>query len=213
MDGADRDEGERVLWRGSEQSTRDGVRRRQLLDAALQLYGTAGFRQTTVQQLCRLAAVSSRSFYELYPHHEGLLVELYEELNAEVLDGFAGADVRDAGDLASSVRTLVAGALGPMLADGRKARVLEIESVGVSDDLEAHRRAAYRRFAAGIDKAFVAFVEAGLARPAPGGLTSMILVGGITEALVQRLQLPESARALPEEFLDQITAVIVRLIS
>lgn len=201
------------LWRGSKQSARDAARRRKLLDAALELYGTAGYRATTVQHLCREAGVSSRSFYELYPHHEALLVELYQELNAEVLAGFAEAEVAAASDLQGSVRLLVAGALGPMLCDGRKARVLEIESVGVSEDLEQHRRAAYRTFAHGIDKAFGAFVDASLARPAPAELTSLILVGGITEALVQRLQTPHAQRADVEEFLDQIAAVIVRLIS
>ncbi|WP_198165876.1 TetR/AcrR family transcriptional regulator [Agromyces laixinhei] len=192
---------------------RDETRRRQLMDAALELYGTIGYRATTVQAVCKSAGVSSRSFYELYPDQEMLLTELYRALNDEVLSGISGAKVSATDELAASVRALLARSLEPMLRDGRKARVLEVESVGVSAELERQRRIAYRTFADAIDEAFAAFVRAGLTNEAPGGLTSLILVGGITEALVQRVQTPESERSERESFIDEIAAVILRLIT
>lgn len=202
-----------ALWRGSARHTRDEARRHRLREAALELYGTVGYRATTVQAVCRAAGVSSRSFYELYPHQEALLSQLYGALNDEVLAGLGEGDASDTVDLARSVRTMVALSLEPMLRDERKARVLEIESVGVSDDLERDRRTAYRTFAAAIDAAFARFATAGLIRAAPGGLASLILVGGITEALVQRVQAPEAERSAPEAFVEEITAVVLRLIA
>ena len=49
-------------------------RRRQLLDAGLELFGTAGYRATTVRQLCREAKVSDRYFYEQFDSTEDLLL-------------------------------------------------------------------------------------------------------------------------------------------
>ncbi|MFD4420992.1 TetR/AcrR family transcriptional regulator [Agromyces sp. NPDC058484] len=201
-----------ALWHGTAQHTRDAARRRRLLDAALELYGTIGFRATTVQALCRLATVSTRSFYELYADQERLLEQLYRELNDEVLAGFALAVVEPGVGLAVSLRRLVAASLEPMLLDERKARVLEIESVGVSAELEAQRRTAYRTFAVAIDAACEEFVRAGLIGEAPAGLASLILVGGITEALVQRVQTDVSSREPDAAFIDAIAAVILRVI-
>lgn len=200
------------LWHGSARSSRDDDRRRRLLDAALQVYGTTGYAGATVGHVCRLAHVSTRSFYELYADQAELLTQLYRELNAEVLAGFADAQL-DAGErLDRAVRTLVAAALTPMLADERKVRVLEVESVGVSPALEQERRAAYRTFAVAIDAVFAAFARAGLIAAAPGGLASLMLVGGITEALVQRTQTPPADRPGAAVFIDEVAEVIARML-
>ena len=201
-----------TLWRGSARSSRDETRRRRLREAALELYGTNGYPATTVQSICRQAKVSSRSFYELYPQQEELLADLYRELNQEVMEGISHARVADGETLEHFVREMVAKALTPMLSDDRKARVLEVESVGISDELEQHRREAYRALARAIDEAFMALAVAGMSREAPGGLTSLILVGGITEALVQRVQTPRAKRTPPEVFIDQVSEVALRLL-
>ncbi len=200
------------LWRGSARSSRDEERRRRLLDAALEIYGTTGYAGASVGSVCRLAHVSSRSFYELYSDQSELLAHLYRMLNDEVLSGFADASVNVAEPLFKTVRTLVAGALATTLEDERKVRVLEVESVGVSDSLEQERRSAYRAFAAAIDSAFNALQRSGRIESVPGGLSSLILVGGITEALVQRVQTPAALRTDTARFIDDVTEVIVRLI-
>ena len=200
------------IWRGSAQSARDEERRRRLRAAALEIYGTSGYATATVRDVCRLAHVSTRSFYELYPEQTGLLRELYRELNVEVLTGFDAAEGDIGRPLAPAVRALVSAALAPMLHDERKARVLEVEAVGVSEDLERERRQAYREFAAAIDAAFAAFVRAGLVPVAPPPLTALILVGGITEALVQRVQAPPHERPDADVFIDQVAAVILQVL-
>lgn len=202
---------ETSLWHGTARHTRDQERQQRLLGAALELYGTVGYRATTVQSVCRLAKVSTRSFYELYSDQEELLERLYRDLNSEVLDAITDVAIEPSADAFSAARTLVAAALGPMLRDERKARVLEVEAVGVSDAMERERRLTFRRLATAMDSAFEALAEAGLIVAAPGGLTSLILVGGITEALVQRVQTEPSDRQSTSEFFDEITSVIVRV--
>ncbi|MGV8885021.1 MAG: TetR/AcrR family transcriptional regulator [Microbacteriaceae bacterium] len=199
------------LWRGTAQHTRDQERRQRLLDAALELYGTVGFRATTIQHLCSLAKVSTRSFYELYASQEELLQALYLRLNAEVLAVITDVSIGDEPAVFSVVRGFVAAALEPMLLDERKARVLEVEAVGVCESLERERRMTFRRLAGAIDAALAALAATGRSAPPPGGLTSLILVGGITEALVQRVQTVAAERTSTAEFLDEVSRVIVRV--
>jgi AcrR family transcriptional regulator len=197
------------LWHGTARHTRDQERRRRLLDAALELYGTAGYRRTTVAAVCRLAKVSTRSFYELYADQEQLLERLYLDLNGEVLAALTELTIEPVPNVFAVGRRLVAAALGPMLQDERKARVLEVEVVGISEALEHERRLNFRRLADAVDTAFDALANARLIDRVPKGLTSLILVGGITEALVQRVQTEPSDRVSTPEFLDEVTRVIV----
>ena len=199
------------LWHGTERNTRDQERKRRLLDAALELYGTQGYRATTVHAVCQSARVSTRSFYELYADQGELLTRLYHDLNNEVLDAIAARTVLPAADALSAVKALVAAALGPMLEDERKARVLQVEVVGVSQALARERRLTTRRMAAAVDAAFDDIAAAGLIEAAPKGLTSLILIGGITEALVQRVETKPSQRESKAEFIEQVAQVIVRM--
>lgn len=198
------------MWHGTDRSKRDEDRRRRLLDAALELYGTAGYSATPVQTVCRLAKVSTRSFYQLYAGHHELLTRLYLNLHEEVLEAIVARPSDPGPDLVPAISALVSQVLGPMLVDDRKARVMEVEAVGVSVELELQRRLTIRRLAAALDDAFADFASAGLISSAPGGLTSLILIGGITEALLQRVQTEPRDREPISEFTDQIAAVIVR---
>lgn len=202
---------ESPLWHGTERDVRDTERRRRLLDAALELYGTVGYGSTTVGAVCRLAKVSTRSFYELYSEHQELLAHLYLDLNQEVLGAITGGTGAPAGDVLAATRMLVAAALGPMLADERKARVMQVEVVGVSAEMERQRRHTNRQLAGAVDEAFEGFAAAGLIDKAPGGLAGIILIGGITEALVQRVQTDPGLRGPTPEFIDSIAKVIVTM--
>lgn len=199
------------LWHGTARETRDRQRRRRLLNAALELYGTVGYRASTVQGVCRLAKVSTRSFYEIYADHEHLLESLCHDLNDEVLAAIAERAEAPAPDAFAATRRLVSAVLGPMLADDRKARVLQVEAVGVSEALEQERRRNFRRLGAAVDRAFEGFAAAGLIASAPSGLASLIIVGGITEALVQRVQTEFSVRVPTSVFIDEVAEVVVRM--
>ncbi len=73
---------------------RDGERRQRLLDATLELHGSAGCASMTVQPVCKLAKVSTRSFYELYADHEELLTCPYLYLKEEILETIGRGSIR-----------------------------------------------------------------------------------------------------------------------
>lgn len=217
------------LWRGTSRADRDGARRQRLLEAALQLYGTLGFRATSIQALCHESGVSSRSFYELFPARgassaqealsaqESLLEQLYTILNEEITEALATLTIPANASLLDTTVHVVSAALMPMLGDERKARVLEVEAVGVNDSLETRRRETMRMLAAAVDAAVAHLRDVydlpnrGTASGAGGpDLTSLILVGGITEALVQRVHTPVEERTSTTEFLTLIAEVALR---
>ena len=107
--------------------------------------------------------VSSRSFYDLFPARrsdagqdsltaqESLLEELYIILNEEIGQALTTLTIPAGTSLLEATIHIVSTALTPMLSDERKARVLEVEAVGVSESLEARRRATMRMLAAAVD--------------------------------------------------------------
>lgn len=123
-------------------------RRQQFLDAGLELFGTVGYRATTVRILCKQAKLTDRYFYESFTGTEDLLVEVYrkcmDELQGRVLQSIAGA--RPGAD----VRLLVQSGLDSFFAgveDARVARVIWLEILGVSPRVDQMYTAGVRGFA------------------------------------------------------------------
>jgi AcrR family transcriptional regulator len=124
-------------YAGEAPEDRAARRRRQLLDAGLELFGTIGYRKATVRLICREARVADRYFYEAFASTEELLLAVYHEcldrLQATVLEAVAG--------LEDDVETLAHDGLDAFFAcveaDPRLARVVWFEILGVSDRVEA----------------------------------------------------------------------------
>jgi len=53
-------------------------RRRKLIDAAIQLYGTQGYHNTTVRGVCAAAHLTERYFYESFASSEELLLTVFD---------------------------------------------------------------------------------------------------------------------------------------
>ena len=214
-------------WRGMPAGERDALRRERLLAAGLQLFGTVGYRGTTVQGLCQEAGVSSRSFYELFEGREALLEAVYVRATQEIVAGLAAVRMPDDGGSGPGpgsgpgsgpgavdevVRAGVRAAIGPMLADERLGRVVEIEAVGVSESLERRRRVTNLGIARAADRLQEAMMAGGLIPRRPTGLSSIVMVGGVTEAMVAQITSPGRQRLPAEDFLEEMARVIGRLL-
>ena len=131
---------------GESASDRLGRRRRQLLDAGLELFGTAGYRATTVRLLCREARVSDRYFYEQFDSTEDLLVTVYDECTARL----EAAALTALGDGTGEVGDVARRGLDAFLAlvedDPRLARVVWFEVLGVSARVESTYLSRMQRF-------------------------------------------------------------------
>ena len=211
-----RPEGTGRRWRGLSSDERDAQRRRRLLDAGRDLFGTVGYTATPVQGICQHAGVSSRSFYELYDGREALITEVYEQATQDIERDVLAVVPTLAGparDLDGLVRSTLVAAIGPMLADERLGRVLEIEAVGVSEALETVRRRANGRIADAIGAVLEGLMDAGLVPRFLLGLIGTVLVGGVTEALIAHLQEAPTARRSSDAFVDEMTRIVLRLVA
>ena len=72
-------------------------RRRQIADAAVQLFIEKGFHKTTTRQIARAAESSIGSLYEYFTSKEDILYMVCESIHAEVERGVTGAMSRATG--------------------------------------------------------------------------------------------------------------------
>lgn len=197
-------------WRGSSREQRDAERRDRLIQAGLEIFGTTGYQTSTVTRLCSMASVSTRSFYELFSHRSDLLLAVYLHICDELLQALRTLPPLPSDSLHRWLRDAVEVVLGPLLADLRKIRILEIEMVGVSDDLEQSRRDTTRAITDALGDWQRAVSGAG--DPLRRALLATFIEGGMSEALVAyaRHELPSDVTA--DEFLDQVAALIESLL-
>ncbi len=119
---------------------RKALRRRKLLDTALELYGTNGYSATSIEQICSKARVTTRHFYEEYEGREQLLKALYAEVVSNVTNNVVEALANASSDFASLIRAGVDAFVRTLLTDSRMGRIFCVEVVGVSQELEIYRR-------------------------------------------------------------------------
>lgn len=115
-------------WRGREPADRVADRRAQLVEAGLELMGTAGARGVSMRGVCRQAGLTERYFYESFGHVDELLVEVLELVVLQARDAlFAALDTAPA-ELGPLIRHGVRAFTGFLLADPRRGRVMFVES-------------------------------------------------------------------------------------
>lgn len=138
--------------RGLGPGERLAERRRLVLGAALELFGTAGYAATSVEQICQTAYVSTRSFYELFAHKEACYLALHRDLEAAITHRLTAA--ADRSPNAGMSASMVAAFVHAMTDDIRVLRVTSIEAMGISPAVEQRRREARHEGAALVEAAW-----------------------------------------------------------
>ncbi len=183
------------VYGGVSADERREQRRIALIEAGLQLFGTAGYPNAPVKKICDEAGLTQRYFYESFTDRESLLDAVYRSCVDVLRDSAAAAaltyladipEVADGGPVpADRIRGLAHIAFGAFLetltVDPRRARIILIEVVGVSPALEQLRIGAIHSWAEMI-LGFAARPE----RPTTpeDRLAAIGLVGAITQLLV-----------------------------
>ena len=134
-------------WRGQTIEQRQAERRQRLIEAGVELFGTRGYANTPVKAICEEAGLTERYFYEAFDDREDLLDEIFSMVLADCRKATLEA-IRGAGDdLESSMRAGLSAFAHELTRDPRRARIQEIEVVGVSPELEKKRRDSIHAFA------------------------------------------------------------------
>src|SRR4051794_17790752 len=203
--------GEGRKYAGKSPDARRAERRQRLLDAGLELFGTEGYAATTIAQLCHTAGVAPSKFYEEFNGREELLgavcLDIVTEVNAAV-ERAVDAEVTLHGQALGGLRAFC----HALLDDPRRARILLVEGVGVSAELERHRRSHMDQSAALLIDYVRALAEAnGEAFEEGRRLRTVVraLVGGVGEVVVDWLGDPDPAPL--DDVVDDLAGMFVAL--
>ncbi len=161
-----------------------------------------------MRSISAAASLNSRYFYESFSSREELLRAVYERIVMEIAIAVREATARES-LLAAQARAGVRTAWTMITADRRKARVVAIEVVGVSDSLEAFRRERRHAFADIVAQNGLALAGGeGLRLRLDPVLIARALMGGVIEMLVDWINgdLDVSADEIAEHFTRLFTA-------
>jgi len=163
---------------------RRAERRQRLLEAALGLFTTVGYRQTKIVQICADAGVSTRNFYEEFAGKEQMLLTLHDLINSAALDRVRTAlAALDSDDVVTRISLLLDAFVASVTADPRLPRLNYVEAVGVSEDLERQHQEWVTRWADFIEAEARHAAAHGVAPDRDYRLTAIGLVGAITGLL------------------------------
>lgn len=172
-------------YSGRTPAERVGQRRAALLAAALELFGTQGYAGGSVKQLCGIAGLTERYFYESFRDREACLAALYDELTGELRERTLRALTASGPRLDAMITAGLAAFVDYLTADPRRARVVLIEVVGVSAEMERRRHAVLRGYAELVAGRWAQARKEPL--PEADRLTCVAVVGGVNHLLVDWL--------------------------
>jgi AcrR family transcriptional regulator len=194
-------------YRGITAAERREQRRQQLLDAGLELFGTEGYAGTSIRSLSAAASVNSRYFYESFSSREDLLYHVYLGIVSDIATKAAAALAEERTIEGQARSALKAGWIA-LTEDPRRARIVALEVVGVSDRLEELRRATRHALADITVTRALAVASDGVELRLDPVLTSRFLIGGVVEVLVDWIhgEVDASVDDLIEHFTRLFTA-------
>lgn len=165
---------------GLDEEQRREQRRQALLDAALELFAQRGYLSTPIEELCRTAHVSTKSFYGVYDSREACYLDLMRRTTERLLTGMAEAVTQESFDDPADAQRRLVEALAHLMADDpRGAVVLFGRGTATTFAVEAERRANRRRSAELITLVWTSAwpdvdVPQGVATGAVGGLFDVV---------------------------------------
>ncbi len=190
-------------YRGRAAEERRAERRRRLLDAAVELFGTRGYAATTIEMLYTEARLAPRHFYEQFAGREELLAAVYAEQIAAVVEAVDEARETAPPEVRARVRAILEAFAGAMLSDPRRARIAYLEVPGTSRELERRASGVVRSFARVVEDEARAAAAAGRLPERDFALTAMLLVGGTNAILLDWLT--REGRRPIESVLEELT--------
>ncbi|MBA4495550.1 TetR/AcrR family transcriptional regulator [Paenactinomyces guangxiensis] len=173
--------------------------------AALHLFTTKGFKETSILEIVEQARVSKTTFYHYFHSKEELLVRLCKQLAEEMLEEVEIA-VQSEEKLSYKAYAGIHRYIEICVTRSTVAKLLLMESVGVSQAVEEVRREAHRRFADLIDRTVQSVILTSLSAEEVR-VVSQAMVGAINEVVIQNIF--ESGENV---HLDQLARLLNRIV-
>jgi len=189
-------------YRGLSVVERREQRREQLLDAGLELFGTEGYAGSSIRAISAAASLNSRYFYESFSSREDLLYHVYQRAVQDVASAVIAATASQQ-TVEDQAREGLRASWEVLTGDRRKARVIVLEVVGVSERLERVRRENRHAMADILLRNALSLAGAGVELRMDPVLTARALIGASMEVLVDWIH--GDLDISKEEIVEQLT--------
>lgn len=159
--------------------------RDKMLYAALQLFAAKGFQETSVLEIVENARVSKTTFYQSFGSKEELLAALCSLLAEEIIRDVE-ITVKQEQKIGEKAYAGIRRYIEICETKTTAAKLLLIDSIGVSQNVDRIRREAYRRFA----NLLYNTVQSAMPASVPSQevlIVSQAMVGAVNEVVIQNL--------------------------
>lgn len=133
-------------FKGVPAEVRRRERRERLIAAGVSLFGTRGYHDTGVREICAEARLTERYFYESFENREGLFAAVYASLNGELRRLTLAALARAPREPEALAEAALRVFLRYMKEDPRRARILLIDALTIGQDLTRLQRSTALEF-------------------------------------------------------------------
>jgi AcrR family transcriptional regulator len=172
-------------YRGAALAERKAVRRAKLIEAGLEVFGTVGYAQATVKMICAEAGLTERYFYESFDNREAFFAAVYDRV-AVVIGSLMNEAIETAApEPEAKAQALIDAYFGKIERDPKFARILLLEVIGVSHELESIYRVAMQLFTDLVRERLPELLEAAVARKADPDIVAAGLVGAIVHVAMR----------------------------
>jgi len=173
------------------------------MEAGLELFGTVGYAGTSIRAVSAAASLNSRYFYESFRDREDLLYSVYERIVVGIYTRASEAVAKETTLEAQARAGLQAGWLA-VTEDRRKARIVAIEVVGVSERLERLRRETRHALAQLTADGALTLAD-GLPLRLDPVIVARFLIGGVVELLAEWINADLSLSA--DQVIEHLTVL------
>ena len=166
-------------YRGKQEEERKKERRDRLIATGLELFATRGYTRTPIEYICEVSHVTTRHFYQLFKSKEGLLRAVLEMVMEGSRSAVAEALMVETEDPVERARAGLSAFVHSYLDDPRRARIVLVETVGVSQEMEKYRRELIHEFAGVIEAEVNELMRKGLVAERDRSMGSLAMAGAV----------------------------------
>src|SRR5690606_7857611 len=111
-------------YAGASAEERKAQRRERLLDAAFEVFGRQGYRETTLRLICAHARMMDRYFYEHFDSLDDIFLQVRQRLANELVERITRVLAEPQADPVLMIRSALASFFAYVKEDPRRARIL-----------------------------------------------------------------------------------------
>jgi AcrR family transcriptional regulator len=176
-------------YRGLSAEERRADQRARLVRAAINEFSKRGYHRTSVEDIVRSAHTSRTAFYAFFDNREAAMYSALQESLRGLLDAVR-KNIRGAGPDQSLIEIGVTAFVGYLVADPAAARILLLEGIGTSPEVNALRARVRSQVATAVTEIWEAYDPEAAASPQ----ATAVAVGVFGLLLESMLHLVETDR-------------------